>query len=80
MFAGEWVDVLCKPSLYEKKCRLLEFLPSMLSVKASANLMFCAIQYNLNGSNPDGSFTVDDSNSFFSPYKVSFQKLKKTNI
>ena len=23
------------------------------------------IQYNLNGSNPDGSFTVDDSNSFF---------------
>ena len=42
----------------------------MLSVKASANLMFCAIQYNLNGSNPDGSFTVDDSNSFFSPYKI----------
>ena len=30
------------------------------------------IQYNVNGSNPDGSFTVDDSNSFFSPYK-SFQ-------
>ena len=28
------------------------------------------IQYNLNGSNPDGSFTVDDSNSFFSPYKI----------
>ena len=27
------------------------------------------IQYNLNGLNPDGSFTVDDSNSFFSPYK-----------
>ena len=27
-------------------------------------------QYNLNGSNPDGSFTVDDSNSFFSPYKI----------
>ena len=23
------------------------------------------IQYNLNGSNMDGSFTVDDSNSFF---------------
>ena len=23
------------------------------------------IQYNLNGSNPDGSFTLDDSNSFF---------------
>ena len=28
------------------------------------------IQYNLNGSNPDGSFTVDDSNSFFSSYKI----------
>ena len=28
------------------------------------------IQYNLNGSNTDGSFTVDDSNSFFSPYKI----------
>ena len=31
---------------------------------------FSDIQYNLNGSNPDGSFTVDDSNSFFSPYKI----------
>ena len=28
------------------------------------------IQYNLNGSNPDGSFTVDDSNSFLSPYEI----------
>ena len=28
------------------------------------------IQYNLNGSNTDGSFTGDDSNSFFSPYKI----------
>ena len=28
------------------------------------------IQYTLNGSNPDGSFTVDDSNSFFRPYKI----------
>ena len=27
------------------------------------------LQYNLNGSNPDGLFTVDDSNSFFSSYK-----------
>ena len=27
-------------------------------------------QYNLNGSNTDGSTTVDDSNSFFSPYKI----------
>ena len=28
------------------------------------------IQYDLSGSNTDGSFTVDDSNSFFSPYKI----------
>ena len=25
------------------------------------------VQYNLDGSNMDGSFTVDDSNSFLSP-------------
>ena len=28
------------------------------------------LKYNLNGSNTDGSFTMDDSNSFFSPYKI----------
>ena len=28
------------------------------------------VQYNLNGSNPDGSITPHDSNSFFSPYKI----------
>ena len=28
------------------------------------------IQYNLNGWNTDGLFTLDDSNSFFSPYKI----------
>ena len=28
------------------------------------------LQYNLNGSNTDGSFTVDDSNCFISPYKI----------
>ena len=28
------------------------------------------IQYNLIASNPDGSFTMADSNSFFSPYKI----------
>ena len=32
--------------------------------------MDTVVQYNLNGSNPDGSFTVDDSNSFFSSYKI----------
>ena len=29
------------------------------------------IQYNLNGSNPDGSFTMDDSKSFQSPQNPS---------
>ena len=28
------------------------------------------LQYNLSGSNPDGSFTVDDSDSFFSLFKI----------
>ena len=28
------------------------------------------MQYNLSCWNPDGSFTMDDSNSFFSPYKI----------
>ena len=34
------------------------------------------LQYNLNGSNPDGSFTMDDSNSFFQ----FLQKNKKQPI
>ena len=37
------------------------------------NTFFCVkahLQYNLNGSNTDGLLTVDDSNSFFSPYKI----------
>ena len=33
-------------------------------------LLSIHIQYNLNDSNPDGSFTLDDSKSFFSPYKI----------
>ena len=28
------------------------------------------IRYTLSGANTGGSFTVDDSNSFFSPYKI----------
>ena len=28
------------------------------------------LQYNLIGSNTDGSFTMDVSNLFFSPYKI----------
>ena len=33
-------------------------------------LYVMCVQYNFNGSNTDGSFTVDGSNSFFSPYKI----------
>ena len=42
------------------------------SLPAYRSIRYCRIQlqYNLNGSNTDGSFTVDDSNSFFSPYKI----------
>ena len=36
------------------------------------NILRFIVQYNLNGSNPGGSFTVDDSNSFLVPTK-SFQ-------
>ena len=58
--------------------------PSFLSTDADSAFMSCYastihVQYNLNGSNPDGSFTVDDSNSFFSSYKI-LPILKKTNI
>ena len=30
----------------------------------------CLLQSNLNGSNTDGSFTMANSNSFFSPYEI----------
>ena len=32
--------------------------------------MLFYIQYNLDGSNTDGSFTLDDSNSFLSPLEI----------
>ena len=40
------------------------------AVKLHTKSVLNQIQYNLNDSNTDGSFTVDDSNSFFSPYKI----------
>ena len=40
------------------------------SVSYQRQVLFLHVQYILNGSNTDGSFTVDDSNSFFSPYKI----------
>ena len=45
---------------------------SNLSVRIVRDTMVHAnnLQYNLNGSNMDGSFTVDDSNSFLSSYKI----------
>ena len=50
-------------SEYEKYQSFLSEIFQFLEVK------FIYIQYNLNGSNQDGSVTMDDSNSFFSPYK-----------
>ena len=44
--------------------------PVVQSVVSLTSSLAIKIQYNLNGSNTDGSFTVDDSNSFFSPYKI----------
>ena len=47
--------------------------PCPYIVKDLKFFIFCLseyIQYNLNGSNLDGSFTLDDSNSSFSPYKI----------
>ena len=35
------------------------------------------IQYDLNGSNTDGSFTVDDSNSFFQSLQNSSNSSRK---
>ena len=45
----------------------------------AADNLTIVLQYNLNGSNMDGSFTMDDSNSFFSPYKI-LPIVQKTNI
>ena len=39
------------------------------SVLGTSNLSV-HVQYNLNGSNTDVSLKVDDSNFFFSPYKI----------
>ena len=41
-----------------------------VSGNSSRSTAVFQLQYNLNGSNPNGSFTMDDSNSFFSPYKI----------
>ena len=41
-----------------------------MDVQPDVGLPSWYIQYNLNGLNTDGSFTMDDSNSFFSPYKI----------
>ena len=43
------------------------------------NIIIIKTQLNLNSSNPDGSFTMADSNLFLSPTKF-FRYLKKTNI
>ena len=42
------------------------FVVKMLTVLVST-ISNSQVQYNLDGSDTDGSFTVDDSNSFLSP-------------
>ena len=37
------------------------------------------VQSNFNSSNTDGSFTMANSNSFWSPFEI-FRQIKKTNI
>ena len=42
-----------------------------MNIELEDNKQFISnIPRNFNGSNTNGSFTVDDSNSFFSPYKI----------
>ena len=48
----------------------LSTIQTVLLSSVAWKIAITMIQYTLNGSNTDGSFTVDDSNSFFSPYKV----------
>ena len=53
-------------------------LGSLLHMNHSSESFFLSLlQYNLNGSNTDGSFTVDDSNSFFPVPKKSSNSSRK---
>ena len=54
---------------------MLKYFAEKMWVAKSYSLFFSKkyqniVQYNLNGLNTDGSITMDDSNSFFSPYKI----------
>ena len=54
-------------TLFAQDC-LCQYLGLLWSTENIRVVM--KVQYNLNGSNTDGLFTVDDSNSFFSHYKI----------
>ena len=56
-------------SLKYSSCTYIHF-SRPLSIQKRFFFFLFQIQYNLNGSNPNGSFTQDDSYSFFSPYKI----------
>ena len=51
-------------------CLIIRYLSGLYQSQWVCLNWTILIQYNLNGPNIDGSFTVDDSNSFFSPYKI----------
>ena len=52
------------------KCMFLLRNKKTINTFRLKKALYLEVQYNFNGLNTDGSFTVDDSNSFFSPYKI----------
>ena len=61
------IPVVRAPTLEQiTKIQLIDFFTLFHTVLD----IYFMIQYNLSGSNTDGLLTVDDSNSFFSPYKI----------
>ena len=53
----------------DEEMELLQCKRCGIQIETHTVIIF-KLQYNLNGSNMDGSFTMNDSNSFFSPYKI----------
>ena len=58
-----------KRTLGKAMC-LSAIMPTPCRVKDCQSLKLKEIQSNLNSSNPDGSSSMANSNSFFSPYEI----------
>ena len=73
------LSMIERPRSNSLSCPTLRILPKFARRRyfVTGNLSPPEIQYNLNGLNTDGSFTMDDSNSFFSPYKFSSNSSRK---